>query len=126
MGRSGHINPTTTNGQKQNHLHQVNINHIPDKVFISRLTNSIYYSVGTCFIMTMTDEAYRLLAIHEKKVLAYRNYTTLRGARISFSRQFKNLAWRDDVVSEWSHFYPPDRDWIENMLSIAEKGHIKD
>ena len=98
------------------------------KLFISRLLNSVFYSIGTCFIvkLTTTDEAYRLLAIHGKQVLADRNYPTLRGARISFSKQFKSLAWRDDVVSEWSHFYPPDREWIENMLSIAKKGHIKD
>jgi hypothetical protein len=109
MLRSGVINPTT----EPIHSNQ--------KVFISRLLNSVFYSIGTCFIMrmTMTDEVYRLMAIHEKKVLADGNYPTLRGARIAFRKKFKNRAWSDDVVSEWSHFYPPDRDWIEEMLSIA-------
>ena len=115
MGHSGDFNPTT------------GLTHYNQKVFISRLLNSVFYYIGTCFILKLntTDEAYRLLAIHGKKVLADRNYPTLRGARIAFSKQFKNDAWRDDVVSEWSHFYPPDREWIEKMLSIAEKGHIK-
>ena len=116
MGHSGDFNPTT------------GLTHYNQKVFISRLLNSVFYYIGTCFILKLntTDEAYRLLAIHGKKVLADRNYPTLRGARIAFSKQFKNDAWRDDVVSEWSHFYPPDREWIKKMLSIAEKVHIKD
>ena len=107
MERPGLINPTS------------GLVHSNQKVVISRLLNSVFYSIRTCFVMTMTDEEYRLLVIHDKKVLADRNYPTLRGARIAFSKKFKDRAWSDDVVSEWSHFYPPDRDWIEKMLSIA-------
>ena len=70
MGHSGDFKPITG---------LINYN---QKVFISRLLNSVFYSIGTCFIvkLTTTDEAYRLLAIHRKKVLADRNYPTLRGA----------------------------------------------
>ena len=96
-------------------------------VAISRLTNSIYYFIDTCFIMDLsgTDQEknrYRLLAFHEdeKKIFVDKYYPTLRGARIAFTRQFKNMAWTDDVVAEWSHFYPPNRDWIDKMLSIDE------
>jgi hypothetical protein len=110
MVRSGVINPTT------------GPIHSNQQVFISRLLNSVFYSIGTCFIMkmTMTDKFYRLLAIHGKKVLADMNYPTLRGARIAFRKKFKNRAWSDDVVSEWSYLYQPDRDWIDEMLSIVE------
>ncbi|UCH95115.1 MAG: hypothetical protein JSV88_33370 [Candidatus Aminicenantes bacterium] len=114
MGHSGVINKATE--QKRNP--------IPDnqKVVISRLKNSVYFSIGTCFIMTMTEEeCFRLLAIHEKKVLADRNFKTLRGAKIHFMKKFKNQAWREDVAAEWTFFYQPDLDWIEEMLSIAEK-----
>jgi hypothetical protein len=75
------------------------------KVFISRLVNSMCYSISTCFIMelTMTNQVeYRLLAIHKKKVLADRNYRTLRGAKIAFKKQFKNMAWRDDATANIS------------------------
>jgi len=89
-------------------------------VAISRLINSVYYFISTCFIMTNKDE-YRLLAFHGKKVLADSNYPTLRGARIAFRRKFKDHSWSEAVVPEWSHFYPPDRDWIEKNLSIASK-----
>jgi hypothetical protein len=92
------------------------------KVFISRLINSVYYSISTCFIMesTVTHQVeYRLLAVHGKKVLADRNYPTLRGARIAFQNQFRKMAWRDDVAAEWSHLYPVDRSWIDEKLSTA-------
>jgi hypothetical protein len=96
-------------------------------VSISRLTNSIYYFIDTCFIMDLsgTDQGknrYRLLAFHERenKIFVDKYFSTLNGARISFSKQFKNMAWNDDVSANWSDLYPPDRDWIDNMLSIAE------
>jgi hypothetical protein len=115
MGYPGDLNPTTA---------PFHAGHANQKVFISRLVNSVYYSISTCFIMelTMTNQVeYRLLAIHKKKVLTDRNYRTLRGARIAFEKQFKKMAWRDDVAAEWSHFYPPNRDWIEEKLAAAEK-----
>ena len=116
MVHSGAINQTSSsyvNEQKGNSF-QGN-----RRVNISRLINSVYFSIGTCFIMNMPEE-YRLIAIHKKTILFDKNYRTLRGARIAFSKQFKNLAWTDDVVAEWSHFYPPNRDWIDEMLSIAK------
>jgi hypothetical protein len=94
---------------------------------ISRLANSIYYYIDTCFIMDLSGTAqgknrYRLLAFHEseKKIFVDKYYPTLRGARIAFRKKFKNMAWSDEVVSEWSHFYPPDRDWTDYMLSTVE------
>ena len=115
MGHPGDLNPTTA---------PFHTGHANQKVFISRLINSVYYSISTCFIMESTvsnQVEYRLLVIHKKKVLADRNYRTLRGAKIAFKRQFKNMAWIDDVAAEWSHFYPPNRDWIEEKLAAAEK-----
>jgi hypothetical protein len=96
-------------------------------VSISRLTNSIHYFIDTCFIMDLSGTAqgknrYRLLAFHEEenKIFVDKYYPTLKGARIAFNRQFKNLAWSDKVLPQWTILYPPDRDWIDKMLSIAE------
>ena len=96
-------------------------------VSISRLTNSIYYYIDTCFIMDLSGTAqgknrYRLLAFHEseKKIFVDKYYPTLKGARIAFNRQFKNMAWNDNVSPHWTFLYEPDRDWIDEMLSIAE------
>ena len=96
-------------------------------VIISRLTNSIHYLIDTCFIMDVSGTAqgknrYRLLAFHEEqnKIYTDKYFPTLRGARIAFTRQFKNMAWSDEVSANWSDLYPPDNDWIEEMLSIVE------
>lgn len=99
MGRSGSLKPASG-------------------FVITRLINSTYYSIRTCFILKTinTAEFYRLLVIHDN-VLADRNYPTLRGAKIAFKNQFKKFAWREDIAAEWSHFYPPDRDWLDKMLS---------
>jgi hypothetical protein len=67
------------------------------------------------------EDFFRILAIHKKTVLFNRIYRTLRGARISFMKQFQKMAWSDKVVAEWTDLYPPDRDWIEKMLSIADR-----
>ena len=96
-------------------------------VSISRLTNSIEYLIDTCFIMDLSGTAqgknrYRLLAFHERvnKIFVDKYYPTLRGARIAFKRQFKNMACIDDLSPNWSDLYPPDRDWIDEMLSVVE------
>jgi len=113
MGHPGDIN------QKTAPIHGYH----RQKAVISRLLNSIHYSISTCFIMKTTANgvSYRLLVIHDS-VLADRNYPTLRGAKIAFKRQFKHLAWRDDLPAEWSHFYQPEQDWIEKMLPTAKSG----
>jgi hypothetical protein len=66
---------------------------------------------------------YRLLAFHEskRKIFVDKYYPTLRGARIAFTRQFKNMAWSDEVLPQWTYLYPPDQDWIDEMLSIADR-----
>jgi hypothetical protein len=114
MEQPGDLNPTTGPG----HVYPVN-----QKVAISRLMNSTYYSIRTCFIMkTITNGVvYRLVAIHDN-VLADRNYLTFREAKNAFQKMFKNFAWDEDIAAEWSQFYPPDLDWIEEMLSTAENG----
>ena len=108
MGHSGDLSPTTAS------LHP------NQKVFISRLINSVFFSISTCFIMTRTNQKeYRLLAFQGKKVLADSNYQTLRGARIAFRKKFKDHSWSDAVLPEWSHCYRVNRDWIDKFLTIA-------
>jgi hypothetical protein len=69
--------------------------------------------------MKIADDVYRLLVIHDKKVLADRIYHTLLGAKIGYGKLFKKLAWSEEVVPFWSHFYQPDPLWIDKWLSIA-------
>ena len=102
-------------------------NNVFKKPVISRLINSIHYLIDTCFILELTGTAqgkdrYRLLAFHERenKIFGDKYYTTIRGARIGFSKQLKNRACIDNVYANWSDLYSPDHDWIEKMLSIVE------
>lgn len=96
-------------------------------VAISRLTNSMYYYIDTCFIMDLSviaqgKKRYRLLAFHEKekKIFIDKLYRTLKGARIGFKRNFNDMAWSDKVTPQWTDLYQPDQDWIDHMLSVVE------
>lgn len=94
-------------------------------VFISRLINSIYFYLDTCFITPVTLSDYRLLALKGEKVLHDCKYKTLRGARGAFKRKFKKMSWHD-APAEWSHFYPPDSKWLENHLSNASLNQVSE
>ena len=117
-------NPNLEHNQQQIIRQEINAF---EKPVISRLINSIHYLIDTCFIMDLSGTSqgknrYRLLAFHEeqKKIFADKCFPTLRGARISFSKQFKNMACIDNLSANWSDLYPPDHDWIDKMLSIVK------
>jgi hypothetical protein len=97
------------------------------EILISRLINSFYYSISNCFIMTNPDENedYRLILIRESAIIFDKKYRTLKGARIAFQKKFKKQAWNDKVVAAWTFFYPPDQDWLEDILAIADKFSIE-
>lgn len=78
---------------------------------ISLLINSIYYYIESVFIMAV-KEGYRLVVIHQGRLLTDEIYKTARGARIAFLKRFGDKAWRDGVKAEWSRFYPPESRWL--------------
>lgn len=93
-----------------------------DKVQISRLINSIYYFIEIVFILKK-DDKFRLIALHDRRVLTNSTYQTLIGAKIAFSKLYQDKAWKEDVKAEWTDFYTPDRQWLIEKLQIAEKAH---
>jgi len=86
-------------------------------IYISKLINSIYYFISDVFIRTdlIDKKKFTLVAIHNKRVLIYKDYKTPRGAKIAFSRIFKKKAWKEDVKASWSNFYDPDKKWLESF-----------
>ncbi|MDQ1353820.1 MAG: hypothetical protein QG657_4127 [Acidobacteriota bacterium] len=84
-------------------------------VRISLLINSIYYFIESVFIMTV-KEGYRLVIIHQCRLLTDEIYKTARGARIAFAKRYGNKAWRVGVKAEWSRFYPPERNWLDDKF----------
>jgi hypothetical protein len=93
-----------------------------DEVQISRLINSIFYFIAIVYILKK-DDHFRLIAIHNRRLLTDRTYPTERGAKIAFSKLFRGKAWKEDVKAEWTDFYPPDRFWLDKNMKIVEKAH---
>lgn len=87
----------------------------PKKPIISTCSNKIIFFLHDVFILKTPDsDKYRLLVIFHKKILIDKLFPTIRGARISFSKRFH--AW---IKPNWSHFYPPDIQWLYQRLKIA-------
>lgn len=87
-------------------------------VEISLLANSIYYFLQCVFIVK-DGEAFRLVVIYNNRVLTDLRYITLRGARIGFTKLHGDKAWEEDVRADWTHFYPPDEEWLEEKLKAS-------
>ncbi len=80
---------------------------------ISMLINSIYYFVQCGLILNVPkDKCYRLVVLHNGRVLTDSSYKTVRGAKIAFARMFQDKSWAEGVKPEWSHFYNPDISWL--------------
>jgi hypothetical protein len=73
---------------------------------ISLLINSAYYFIE-CVYISRLDDGFRLIALHQGTVLMDAIYETARGARIAFSRLYKNRTWKEGVKAEWTNFYSP-------------------
>ncbi|MCU0286901.1 MAG: hypothetical protein MUF15_10940 [Acidobacteria bacterium] len=82
---------------------------------ISLLVNSIYFFIESVFIISV-DGGYRLIAIHQGRLLTDETYKTSRGARIAFSKFYGYKAWKDGIKAQWSRFYSPEAKWIGDKL----------
>ncbi|UCH95153.1 MAG: hypothetical protein JSV88_33590 [Candidatus Aminicenantes bacterium] len=78
---------------------------------ISMLINSVHYFID-CVYIRREKNNYRLVALHNRRVLWDKQYPTLKGCKIAFQKQFKEKAWQEGVKAEWSPFYPPDKVWL--------------
>jgi hypothetical protein len=74
---------------------------------VSYLQNSIYYFLQEVSIIQQ-DSGYRLLVLHQGRLLDDNTYKTVKGARIGFSRRYKYKLWEQGVEPEWGPFYTPE------------------
>lgn len=74
---------------------------------VSYLQNSIYYFLQGVSIIQQ-DSGYRLLVLHQGKLLDDNTYKTVKGARIGFSKRYKYKLWDQGVEPKWSPFYTPE------------------
>lgn len=76
------------------------------------LINSIFYFISSVIILNVNGH-YRLVVKHNGKILIDKIYTTVRGAKIAFSKLFNQRGWQEDLKAEWSVFYKPDDHWLK-------------
>ena len=122
----GHYNPNPGPGinpelkQQQKICQELNPG---EKTMISILINSIHYFIDCVFIL-QTKDKFRLVALQHSKVLFDKYYLTLTGCRIAFTKLFKDKAWGEEITPNWSHFYDPDKHWLEEKQSRLETGNM--
>jgi hypothetical protein len=80
---------------------------------VSHLQNSIYYFLQGVSIIQQ-DSGYRLLVLHQGRLLDDNTYKTVKGARIGFSKRYKYKLWDQGVEPKWSPFYTPE----ENVFRV--------
>lgn len=78
---------------------------------ISILTTSIYYFLDFVFIIT-DGTNYRLVVIHNGQLLTDKTYKTVKGAKIAFSRIYGYKVWNEKIKPNWSDFYNPTAEWL--------------
>jgi hypothetical protein len=91
---------------------------------IAVLLNSVYYFLQHVFIIVREDD-YRLVVLHNNRILTDSHYETLRGAKIAFYKMYSQKAWKMDVRANWSPIYNPDSDWLNAKHKLLKKGRIQ-
>jgi hypothetical protein len=79
---------------------------------ISILINSIHYFIECVYILRSKNK-YRLVVLQHSRVLLDKEYPTANGGRIAFARLFKYKAWDETIKAKWSHFYDPEKEWLD-------------
>ena len=87
---------------------------------VSVLTNSSNYLVSKVFIFKEKGQ-FRLIVFNQGKLLADGTYTTARGARNAFSKFWGFKKEKGDVRPEWTHFYTPEKNWLETWYHCVIK-----
>lgn len=88
------------------------------------LINPAYYFLECVYIL-FKKGYYRLVVLHNGRVLTYRNYRTLRGAKIAFQKIYKNKAWKEGVKASWNSPYPGNYNFEKEKDSIAANMPLK-
>ena len=89
-------------------------------VEISILINYVHYYLRFVFIEIKGGD-YRLVVIHNDRVLTDKKYKTLGAAKAAFARMYNHKAWQKDVKPNWSHVYPPSKVWLEEKYKIMNR-----
>ena len=89
---------------------------------VTNMINAILFFLQHVLIINIDDD-YRLLVIKKNRVLLDKKYKSIKGARIAFSKLFLEMGWKQGVKPKWSHMYPPDEDWLMDLLNLSHNGN---
>ncbi len=85
---------------------------------VSILINSVHYLLGKVFIVE-DKRQFRLIVFSQGKLLTDMTYKTVKGARIAFLKFWAYKKVIDNINPKWSHFYPPDKYWLETWYHFV-------
>jgi len=94
-----------------------------EDITISLLINSVHYFIQCAYIIQSKNK-YRLVVLHNGRVLIDQDYSTEKGCRIAFGKIYKDRAWDKSVTPFWSLFYDPDKEWLEEKQNRLETGKM--
>ena len=87
---------------------------------ISVLTNPIDYFLESAFIV-QSRSSFRLIVMHNKRILVDETYRSARGSKIAFSRFYRDRMWKEGVKPRWSPFYNPDSEFIDDHCKRVKR-----
>ncbi len=85
--------------------------------YISRLINSVLFFLPYVLVIKEEEKTFRLVVARDDQIMMDQRYKTLRGARIAFSKLFKDYRYSNKIKAHWSHFYPPGEIWLQARLN---------
>jgi hypothetical protein len=87
---------------------------------VSILTNSANDLLSKAFIFKEKGQ-FRLIVFNQGKFLADATYKTARGAKKAVSKFWESNKEKDNVKLKWTHFYTPDKNWLETWYHCLIK-----
>lgn len=96
----------------------------PHEQSIQRLLNSMVFGVEMVFIL-FTETHFRLVGLNSDETVIDKEYRTLRGAKVAFTKLFQGKAFRQGLQPEWSHAYPVKTTWLKPKLAICNRNSPK-
>jgi hypothetical protein len=88
----------------------------PERPVISFLLTCYLYFFDCVFILK-DGGLFCLVVNHRGQVLTLKTYRTLAGAKTAFSHSYRQTAFKSGIKNQWSHFYPPEKQWLKKKMS---------
>jgi hypothetical protein len=92
------------------------------KLMACALINSIQFLIEYVFIMK-NENGCRLVVKHNGIIMTDKQYDTIRGAKVAFSRLYGRQRWKGQVKAQWSHLFEPDTEWLACILYFYNHPH---